>query len=73
MNVKSCGGHLVYHIDKVLGIVPRELSDPPDLIAIREDCSNQRDAAVYGKGITNQLFPRWMFAGCKKIVDSTNV
>lgn len=29
--------HLIYNIDEVLGIVPRETSDQLDLITIRED------------------------------------
>ena len=67
------GVYLVYHINKVLGIVPSELPDPLDLVVIREDRCDQRDAAVYGKGMTGQLLPRWMFAGCEKIVNSANV
>jgi hypothetical protein len=36
--VKLCATYLVYHVDKILGIIPREIADHPDLIMVGEDC-----------------------------------
>jgi hypothetical protein len=54
--------HLIYHIDKGLGIVPREVPNDFDLIAVREDLRDQRDAFVSGEAVTDQPFPSWVLA-----------
>ena len=51
------GTYLVHNINEYLGIVHREVFDHLDLIIIRENCRNQSDMFIYGKGIADQLFP----------------
>jgi hypothetical protein len=48
--MKGCGAHLVYHVDKGLSVVPTEVTDHLDLILVREDCPNERDDFVRGEG-----------------------
>jgi hypothetical protein len=56
---KSASIYLAYRIDSVLGIVPEEISSHPDLVMVREDRRNQRDAFVRGESMADQLFPGW--------------
>ena len=53
-NVNTC---LVYHINKSLRIVSREIFKHLDLITIREDDLYQIDALIRGKDMSDQLFP----------------
>ena len=53
---------LVYHINKGLGIVSTEMPDDLDLIKVRKNGFDQRDALVSGKCGTDQLFPSWRTA-----------
>ena len=48
---KSVSIYLIYHVDIVLSIVPRERFNRIDLIIIREDIRNQRDAFGRGEGM----------------------
>ena len=45
--------HLVYHVDKGLGVVSTEITDQLELVLARESCPNQRNDIVLGKGVTN--------------------
>jgi hypothetical protein len=36
--VKVYNAYLDYHVDEVLGIIPREIANHPDLIVVGEDC-----------------------------------
>ena len=54
---KSAGAYLVYQINKGLSLIPRELFDHLDLIAIREDRCDLRNALMLGKGVGDELFP----------------
>jgi hypothetical protein len=47
----SMSTYLVYRVDDVLGILSSEASDRLDLIMVRENRHNQRDALVRGKWI----------------------
>ena len=67
------GIYLLYQIDKMLGIIPREVFDHLDLDIIRIDCLDQRDAVMSGEGMTDQLFPDRMFAAHEKAVKLINV
>ena len=49
--------YLVYHVNKGLGIISREMSDHLNLITVREDGRYQRSAFVHRKGIADQPFP----------------
>ena len=49
--------HFVYHVNKGLSIISREMSDHLDLIAVREDGRYQGGALVRGKGIADQPVP----------------
>jgi hypothetical protein len=51
--------YLIYYVDKVLGILSREMFDCLDLVIIREDGNYQRDALVCGEGIADQSLPGW--------------
>ena len=51
------GTYLVHNIDECLCIMHREVFDHLDLVIIRENCRNQSDMLVHGKGIADQLFP----------------
>jgi hypothetical protein len=51
------GIHLIYLINKGLGIVPREFSDHLGLINVGENCSNQGDLFVYSKSLGDQPLP----------------
>ena len=53
--------HLIYHINKRLGIVSRELSGHLDLTMGREDRCDKRYALMCGEGATDQLFPSRVF------------
>jgi len=63
--------HLVYHIDKCLGIIPREISGHFDLVVVREDCCDQKGALVCGKGVVDEPFPDWRFAARERAVRLT--
>jgi len=67
--VRTC---LVYDIDKVLGIVAREVFDHLNLVAVREDSRDQGDAFVRGEGIADQPIPGWKSTARKKTVKSIN-
>jgi hypothetical protein len=54
-----CGTYHVYHVDKVLGIIPREIFNRLDLIMIQEGSRYQRVALMRGKCVAEQLFPGW--------------
>lgn len=45
--------HLIYHIDKCLRIIPKEISDHLGLGAVREDGCYERGAFMRGKGVFN--------------------
>ena len=49
---------LVFHINKSLGIVSREVSGHLGLIAVREDCRDQRYVLVCRQGGVDELLPR---------------
>jgi hypothetical protein len=50
---KSKSTYLIYCIDNILGIVPREIFSHLDVIVVRENCRDQRDALVRGEGIAD--------------------
>lgn len=56
------GTYLGNYINEGLGIVSRELPDPLNLDVVREDRGDQRDAVVYGKGMTDQVLPSRVLA-----------
>jgi hypothetical protein len=64
--------NLIYHINKLLGIVPDKIFDHLDLNIVRKDCCDQRDALGHGESVTDQPFPGWIFAAHEKAVESTN-
>ena len=66
------GIYLLYQIDRILGIIPREVFEHLDLDIIREDYRDQGDTVVGGEGITDQLFPDRMFAAHEKAVKLIN-
>ena len=70
---KSAGTYVVHCVDEGLSIVPREVFDYLDLIAVREDCHDQGGAFVRGKGTTDQPFPGRDFTAHENPVESTNV
>ena len=41
--MKEWEGHLVYHVDNVLSVIPAEVSEHLDLILVHQDRLNQRD------------------------------
>ena len=55
--VGVCGTYHVYHVDKALGIIPRNAFNHLDLVTIREDGLYERDALVCGNGMADQPFP----------------
>ena len=63
--------HLVYHVNKGLGIAPTEMPDDLDLIKVRKNGFDQRDALVNGKCGTDQLFPGWRAAVHEEAVKLT--
>ena len=63
--------HLVYHVNKGLGIVSTEMPDYLDLIMVRKNGFDQRDALVKGKCRTDQLFPGWRAAVHEETVKLT--
>ena len=65
--------HIVYHIDKGLSIISREISDHVDAITVREDGHYQSDAFLCGKRIADQPFPDWDVTAHEKAVKSMNV
>ena len=67
------GTYLVYHINKVLGIVTRNLFNHLDLIVIQEHFRDQRDPIVCGKSMISQLFPDWTFTAREKAVKLVNM
>jgi len=44
--------YLVYHINKVLSVVPTEVSDDLNLILVHQCCFNQRGDFVWKEGTT---------------------
>ena len=54
---KGASTYPVYRVDKALGIVPKAISDHLDLIVVREDCRDKRDALVRGKCMAGQSLP----------------
>ena len=66
------GSYLVYHINKVLGIITRKLFNHLDLIVILKHFHDQRDLIMCGKSMISQLFPDWMFTTRKKAVKLVN-
>ena len=66
------GSYLVYHINKVLGIVTRKLFNHLDLIVILEHFRDQRDLIVCGKSMISQLFPDSTFTMREKAVKLVN-
>ena len=60
--------HLVNHVDKGLGIIPAEGLEHFDLVAVREDGRDHRDAFACGKFPVDQTFPRWSVASREKPV-----
>ena len=71
--MRDCVGTcLVYRIDELLAVVPREVPDYLYLIAIREDLCDQRNALVLRKGTTDQPLPGWVFAGYGREIKLTN-
>ena len=59
---------LVYHIDKGLGIVLREVANHLNLIVVREDCCDYGDALIPSEGITDQPFPGWYSTAVVKLM-----
>jgi len=53
--------YFIYHIDKVLSAVPREMSVHFDLIVVRENCCDQGDTFVCGKTGVDEPLPGWRF------------
>lgn len=53
------GKYLVYYVNKGLSIVPTQKLDRLYFIIIGENCRDQGDALICGKGTANQTFPRW--------------
>ena len=70
---EGAGTHLIYQVDKGLGVLSRETFDNLNLIIVREDGRYQGDALVHGKGIVDQQLPGWRVAVYEKIIKSMNV
>ena len=69
---KSASIYLVYHVDEILSIVPREHLDHLNLITVREYFRDQRDALGRGEGGADQLLPSWIFTVHGKAIELTN-
>ena len=67
------GTHLVDHIDKRLGIVPRQVFDHLDLIMIRKYCRDQTCALVRDEGMADQPLPGCVFTVHEEAVKLTNI
>ena len=66
------GTYLVYHVDKGLAVIPREVSNHLNLNVVREDRCDQRDALICGESTAGQPFPGWKFTACEETVKSTS-
>jgi hypothetical protein len=64
--------YLVDYVDKVLGILSREMYDRFNLVIAREDGRYQRDALMGREGIIDQSFPCWRDTTRKDTVKPTN-
>ena len=64
--------YLVYDINKVLGVVAREVFNHLNLVVVREDGRDQRDAFIRGEGVTNQSFPGWAPTGDSRMAKLIN-
>ena len=67
------GTHLLYQINKILGIISREVFDHLNLDVVRINCLYQRDAVMRGEGAADQLFPDRVSAAHEKAVKLINV
>lgn len=45
--------YLIYHIDKCLRIIPKEIANHSDLVVIGEDGHYERRALMCGKGVAD--------------------
>lgn len=50
---------LIYHIDKSLGIVLREVANHLNLTVVREDRCDYGDALIRSEGMADQPLPGW--------------
>ena len=66
------GGHLVYHIDEGLSIIPTEILDYLSFIGIGEDVRDQGYALFSDVRVINQAFPCWEAAVCTKPIRPAN-
>lgn len=62
------GTYTAYHIDKGLGIVPREVFDHLSLVIVQEDCCDQGDAFFCGGSMADQQLPSWVLTVCERAV-----
>jgi hypothetical protein len=69
---ESASIYLVYHVDEILSIVPREHLDHLNLITVRKYFRDQRDALGRGEGVANQPLPSWIFTVHGKAIELTN-
>ena len=61
---------LAHHINKSLGVAPREIFEYLNLIMVREDGLHQTDALVLGNGRVDQQFPGGRVTEHENIVNS---
>lgn len=64
--------HLVYHVNKSLGVLPGEMFEHFELIAIREDRRYQFDALMWRKGGVDESFPGGRVTRYENVVKPTN-
>ena len=65
--------YLIYHIDKCLRIIPKEIANHSDMVAIGEDGCYERRALMRGKGVVDQLFQSWNVTACDHTVKQTGL
>ena len=68
----STDAHLVYHVNKSLGILPGEIFENFELITIGEDGRYQIDALIWREGRADQPFPGGRVAEYENMVKPTN-
>ena len=64
--------YLVDYVNKVLGILSREMNDRFNLVIAREDGRYQRDVLMNREGIVDQSFPCWRDTTHENTVKLTN-
>lgn len=64
--------YFIHHIDKVLSIIPRKMLHHLNLISVRKNRCDQRDAFMCGDCLADKPFPGWIFTAHNKIVKLVN-